>query len=285
MCFEDEVRVMKDKIWALFKENFTVLIGVSTAVITVIYSLLKFVIYIYWSGYFSQLNIDNTFLNINFDGFIFQVIFFVIIGAVIVYVMTMVDATANQIKEKHKSLKVKWFKRIGSFIISNLCFYLISGILLSLANIPLLIVIFVMLHTDISVLYISVGLCLAYIYEMLFYVLYNIENKKCSDVKKSAKDTWENRIGMAMLKGLLLLSLWLAIIYYAGSQAYVTGNTVRLVEDEQYAITYSDGEIYILHKVKLENEKAVIYRNEQRIISTEDCNSTVRKVEEIVICD
>jgi len=90
---------------------------------------------------------------------------------------------------------------------------------------------------------------------------------------------------MAMLKGLLLLSLWLAIIYYAGSQAYVTGNTVRLVEDEQYAITYSDGEIYILHKVKLENEKAVIYRNEQRIISTEDCNSTVRKVEEIVICD
>ena len=83
----------------------------------------------------------------------------------------------------------------------------------------------------------------------------------------------------------VFLSFILAIAYCIGSQSVKAETKLRLVENEKYVITYSDGEHYVLHRVKIEENKAVIYRNEQKIISIEDCEYFVVPVEEILVND
>ena len=65
---------MTNKLWNILKENFTVILGIITVITTCTYSFLKLLIYVYWSGYFHELNIDTSFMKLSYDGFVFQVI-------------------------------------------------------------------------------------------------------------------------------------------------------------------------------------------------------------------
>ena len=73
--------------------------------------------------------------------------------------------------------------------------------------------------------------------------------------------------------------------FCGGNQAISKKNNVQLVNNETYMILYCDGEHYVLHKIKYEEEEITIYRNEQKIVGMEDCEYSVKKVKNIIIKD
>lgn len=52
-----------------------------------------------------------------------------------------------------------------------------------------------------------------------------------------------------------------------------------MVENEQYMITYSDGEKYVLHRVVIEGDEITIKRNEQKVISNENVEFIIKNVD------
>lgn len=60
---------------------------------------------------------------------------------------------------------------------------------------------------------------------------------------------------------------------------------IRLVENEEYMISYCNGENYVLHKVKYEEGKITIYLNAQKIIGIEDCEYNIKKIKKVILKD
>lgn len=73
----------------------------------------------------------------------------------------------------------------------------------------------------------------------------------------------EQKIGGMIFKTLIWMSLFLAFTFFTGYQAIEAQTTIRLVENENYGITYSDREIYVLHKVELKDTELIIYRESE----------------------
>ena len=48
-------------------------------------------------------------------------------------------------------------------------------------------------------------------------------------------------------------------------------------------ITYCDGEHYVLHRVKYEDEVALLDKNKQKIVNIEECEISIKHVKEIVV--
>ena len=89
----------------------------------------------------------------------------------------------------------------------------------------------------------------------------------------SRRKDWKEKLGFFILVGCLLSSFVLATLYYTGSKQFENQREVRMVNEGNYIITYSDHEHYVLH------------RNEQKIIGVDDCNYSIRKIEGIQIVD
>lgn len=77
----------------MIKDNFSVILAIGTTFFTIVYAGMKLLIYAYWSGYFNELNIDTNTVNINFDGHIFQVIFYSIILVCSAHIILTSQAT------------------------------------------------------------------------------------------------------------------------------------------------------------------------------------------------
>ena len=57
------------KLWKIIKENITVVLAMTTAFLSVVYAGIRLMIYVYWMGYFKELNIDlNSFLKFPCEG-------------------------------------------------------------------------------------------------------------------------------------------------------------------------------------------------------------------------
>lgn len=59
------------KLWKIIKENITVVLAMTTAFLSVVYAGIRLMIYVYWMGYFKELNIDANVMNINYEGNLF----------------------------------------------------------------------------------------------------------------------------------------------------------------------------------------------------------------------
>lgn len=77
--------------------------------------------------------------------------------------------------------------------------------------------------------------------------------------------------------------LILALLFYYGSHAIYEKNSIQLVENGEYMITYCDGEHYVLHRVKYEDEVALLDKNKQKIVNIEECEISIKHVKEIVV--
>ena len=60
------------KLWKIIKENITVVLAMTTAFLSVVYAGIRLMIYVYWMGYFKELNIqidasDNEVKNAYFN--------------------------------------------------------------------------------------------------------------------------------------------------------------------------------------------------------------------------
>lgn len=120
-------------VWDEFKKNYAALITIATTFVTVIYAIIKFVIYTYWSGYFRRFDIDRTFMKLDYNGIIYQSIFVFVLVLAVIYVM----CTLETIYENNWiELKKKQSKKVFEFIkmvVLDLC---ITAVLLMAVNCP-----------------------------------------------------------------------------------------------------------------------------------------------------
>lgn len=273
--------MMLKKIWEMLKENYMVILAIFTTIFTIVYATLKLAIYVYWSGYFHELNIDSSFMRINYDGFVFQAIFFSVIVIIILYLTWMVNGIFTNIQKRLWKKEAKPIEKVGVFIKIGVLDALVCGIFLSIANGPLVIVVCVWRQIELSFINIFITLSYLCIAEILILIIQKIN----ADDKNATKKSLESRILTVLLLTLTFAGFGLAGTYYYGSKALEENKEIRFVGNEQYAITYSDGDKYILHKIQFDGIMVTINRNEQKIISNENCTYIVRHIDKIVISD
>lgn len=270
---------MLDKIWKFLKENIAVILAIATAVLATLYAALKLIIYVYWSGYFNKLSIHNSLISLKFEGFVFQVIFFGIILLCTIYLTFIVDTNFVNIFQKMWDKDRRLWGKVWCIIKIGFEDVLVSLIFLGIGNIPLVITTIVLTQKEITSINMIAFLMYFYILEIFLIITSHIsENKK---VKK--EKTLEQKIGGIIFETLVWVSLFLAIMFFTGYQAIEAQKTIRLVENENYGITYSDGEIYVLHKVELKDSELIIYRDEQKVVSKEDYKYVVKHVEAVKV--
>lgn len=90
------------KLWKIIKENITVVLAMTTAFLSVVYAGIRLMIYVYWMGYFKELNIDANVMNINYEGNLFQVIFLAGLLLLLFYVFAMMDEGFKKYSEAIK---------------------------------------------------------------------------------------------------------------------------------------------------------------------------------------
>lgn len=266
------------KLWKIIKENITVVLAMTTAFLSVVYAGIRLMIYVYWMGYFKELNIDANVLNINYEGNLFQVIFLAGLLLLLFYVFVMMDEGFKKYSEAIKKEKQSKIKRIFSW--SKMvwkCFWR-SLLLLSIANTPLTWVIGVMAHMDMMIPQMCVLTIMLYILEMIMYIIFKLQKKGDSTLK-----SWEDKVGTVILCGCVICSFILAGLYYSGSQQTRNQREFRMVSGETYAITYSDREHYVLHRSEINGDEILIHRNEQKIIGVEDCEYSVVNVKKVEV--
>ena len=272
------IRKMK-KIWCLIKENYKIIIALTTVFITMVYALLKLIIYVFWSGYFRELDIDKSLMNLNFDGYVLNSIYFAIVFAVIIFMMIIVyienDNIIYYIKEKDMRLVGKCKMVIKIFLknfIRTFCWLFMS-------NIPLAITICVLTHEEIKNFW-AFSILLFFLESMeLISIRLNADDS--SKGNKSLEDKISNLIFMTVV----LSSAFIAVVYMLGSKAVTNKNNIQLVNGTDYAITYCDGNSFVLHKVDVKDKRIIIYRSQQKIIDAKNCEYSVVGVEEVVVDD
>ena len=262
-------------IWKKIKDNFTIILAVCTTLLTILYAILKLIIYVYWKGYFSKLNIDDGLINLNFDGFVFQVVFF---GLIILFISYLFWMAKEFFVQNRKNLwdNDKKFKKLIKLVFDSLIY---SILLFTLGNIPIVAVLSVLLQVEMTAFNIGKLLIFIYIMELLFITIHLIEGK---DINISEK-TLEKKIAEFFFKSLTYICFLLSFMFYFGNSSIEKKNKICMMEDKQYAITYSNENYYILHKAILEEKVLTIYKNEQMIISKENCNYIVEYVDDVIV--
>lgn len=262
-------------IWKKIKDNFTIILAVCTTLLTILYAILKLIIYVYWKGYFSKLNIDDGLINLNFDGFVFQVVFFGLIILFISYLFWMVKNFFVQNKKRLWDNE----KRFKNFIKLVFISFIYSILLFSLGNIPAVAVLSVLLQVEMTSSNIGKLLFFLYVMELLFIIIHLIEVK---DINISEKNL-EKKIAESFFKLLTYICFILSFMFYFGNSSIEKKNKIFMMEDNQYAITYSNENYYILHKAILEEKVLTIFKNEQMIISKENCKYVVEYVDDVIV--
>lgn len=272
---------MLKKGWSFIKENVVTIITVITALLTFVYAALRLCIYVYWKGYFRSLNIDMSAMNINFDKSVFLVVFVSIILFVVLFFVAWVDEIVTDIINKERELQLKGIKKLISKIKACGKILLSSIIILSIINLPLILLLTPINNIKVTIIEMFAFLFVFYVMEMLFIFSQLITRK---NDRKKEKIT-ERDIAFKIIAILATMLIILAMLFYGGTEAIDKKTSVQLVENEKYMISYCDGERYVLHKVEYAGEQIVIYRNEQKIVAMEDCEISIKQVKEIDIRD
>lgn len=267
--------------WTFIKENAVAIITVITALLTFVYAVLRLCIYVYWSGYFTRLNIDTSIMNINFDKSVFLVVFVSVILFVVLFFVAWVDEIITDIMSREKELQLRGLKKFISKIKACGKMLFISFLILSIVNLPLTLLLTPVTQIKVTIIEMFAFLLMLYILEMLFIFLQLMTRKKNNKKEKIT----ERDIAFKIIEIFAIILIILAMLFYGGAEAIDKKSSVQLVENEEYMITYCDGEHYVLHKVEYTGEEIVIYRNEQKIVGIENCEVSIKQIKEIDIRD
>lgn len=273
---------MLKKLWDFVKENVAAIVTVTTATLTVVYAALRLCLYVYWRGYFIRLNIDASIMDLNFDKSIFAVVFVSITLLVVLFFMAWTFEIIENIKNKESEQQLKGARKMLYKIKSFIKGLFLSLIILSMINVPLELMLAALVPgANVTLDNMVFLFILLYAMEMLFVITQVLSHSKH---KKSDKLT-EREIAIIIVEVLAFVLVILAMLFYGGSYAIDSKTSVQLVENEEYVISYSDGERYVLHKVKCNGEEITIYRNEQKIVSVEDYEYSIKKVKKVLVED
>ena len=170
-------------LWNFIKDNLTVLLGICTAILAVVYAIFKLLINAYYSGYFKVLNIDLSYLKINYDDIVYQVVFVATFLIGIIYLMMCVDSMWEKKYSDLQKGKLSFLRKIKKGTKEAVICLVMAICLLSVLNIPLALVLCVRLqNTDSSGALFTVTGYL-YVMEFLFYGICKL-NKKEKKIKK-----------------------------------------------------------------------------------------------------
>lgn len=272
---------MLKKGWDFIKENVAAIVTVITAILTVVYAALRLCMYVYWKGYFTRLNIDVSIMNLNFDNSIFAVIFVSVILFVVLFFMAWVHEIISDIKKKAKERRIKGFKKIFYKMRDLGKGALLSIIILSIINFPLIMLLVSVAGIGSTISNVGALFLLLYIMEMLFIFIQLMTTKKGEKKEKSK----ESAIALKVIEVLVFVLIILVTAFYDGNKAIDKKTHVQLVENAEYMISYCDGEHFVLHKVKYEEGEITIYKNEQKIIGVEDCEYSIKNVGKVIVDD
>lgn len=270
---------MLKKVWEFTKENVAAIITVVTAILTVVYAVLRLCMFVYWKGYFTRLNIDGNLMNLNFDKSIFAVIFVSVILFIVIFFMVWVFEIINDIKQKEKEKSLKGIKKIFNWVIAFAKGLGLSFIILSIVNVPLIMLLVSVTGIDITMSNKMFLFVLLYIAEMLFI----FTQKTTIEQHEKNEKTAEKDIAIKVIKILAFVLITLAALFYGGNQAIDKKTSVQLVENEEYMISYCDGDCYVLHKVDYIEGKIIVYANEQKIVNIEGYEVIIKQIEEVDI--
>ena len=103
--------------------------------------------------------------------------------------------------------------------------------------------------------------------------------------QEKKEKTKERAVAIKVIQLLVIVLLILASVFYNGSHLIDKKTRAQLVEDEEYMISYCDGDHYVLHKVEYSAEEMVIYKNEQKVVGIENCEVSIKQVETIIVRD
>lgn len=276
-----EEDIMLKKVWKFIKKNVTVIITIITALLTFVYASLRLCIYVYWSGYFKRLNINVSLMNLDFDRTIMGVVFISIILLIVAFFLNWVYEILIDIKKKQKEHNLRGIKKVISLIKAVIGAIIQSFIVLSLINTPLTMLLTSVIQIEVSAVRTIVLLLLLYTTEMLYVFMEMMTTKKNVEKEK----TIEQNIASKIIGILVIAIIMLAALYYNGAHEIDKKTNVQLVENENYMISYCDGERYVLHKVEYDGEDIIIYKNKQKIVSIEECEIDIKEVKEIIIED
>lgn len=272
---------MIKKAWEFIKENVAAIVTVVTAVLTVVYAIIRLCIYVYWNGYFTRLHIDRSVMNINFDKSIFSVVFVSLVLLIVLFFESWAYEAITDIWKKAKERQLKGFKQIVNKVMTFFEAILLSFIILSMVNVSLIMLLTPLVKINISVTEMVVIFLVLYVLEMFFIVVQIVAGRRDKKREKiSERDVVFTIIGI-----LAMVLAVLSAAFYVGAQTIDRKTNVQLVEDEEYMISYCDGEHYVLHKVKYAEDEIIIYRNEQKIVGIIDCEYSIKKIEKVVIND
>lgn len=272
---------MLKKIWSFIKDNVGAIITVVTALLTVAYAILRFSMYAYWKGYFTRLNIDETIINLSFEKSIFATVFVSIILLTVFFFVDWAYRIIDDSRKKDGGLERKGLKKFF-YRSRKFC----KGMLLSLSvlfivNIPLLLLLVPIVGTSIKMNMMFQLLALLYVLEIMLIVMRLLTPKK----QKNNDKMDERYIAMIIIKVILCVFMVTVSLFWMGNQAVEKKTSIQLVEDEEYVITYCDGENYLLHKVSYSCGEVIIYRNEQKVIDKENYEISVKKVNKVEISE
>lgn len=217
-------------------------------------------------------------MNLNFDGYILNSIYFAIVFAVIIFMMINVYHENKSIIACTKLKDINFIQKSIMVIKIALKNFLRSIIWLSIANIPLAITVCVIQHEEVQQFP---------KYLLLFYIIEIIE---MMSIRLNADDSLNeknlaNKISEIIFFTIILSSILIALVYFWGSRTVTNKNSIQLINGKEYAITYSDGDTLVLHKVDVIGKQIIIHRNQQKILNNNNYEYLVFYVDDIVIKD
>lgn len=272
---------MLKKGWDFIKENVVAIITVITTIFTIVYAVLRLCIYVYWNGYFTRLNIDRSVMNLNFDKSIFLVVFVSIVLFVVLFFVAWAYEVVTDILKKEKERELKGLRRCVSKVKAFIKAFFLSFIILAIVNLPLVMLLAPLMKINISIIDMCVIFLFLYVMELFLFIVEITTEKRD---KKKEKIT-ERDVAFTIIGMLAMVLVIISALFYGGTQAIDKKTDIRLVENEEYMISYCNGENYVLHKVKYEEGKITIYLNVQKIIGIEDCEYNIKKIKKVILKD
>ena len=238
-------------------------------------------VYIFWLGYFHELDIDTCFIKIRYDGFVFQVMFIAIILCAVMFVMSCVENIFKNRWNTIKTQKENVVRKIGNNIIIIIIEVFVALVILGIINIPISMTLCAWNKVECTLKNMILMIMLLCLLESAFLISTQINNIGTYKEKLNA----ENRLFVNIFITIFFVCIVCAGTYYSGSQSILSQNQAKLVEEDKYMITYSDGDRYILHGVVVAEETLTIKRSEQKVINNLDVICKSKTFKEIIVSD
>lgn len=273
-----------DKIREKIFKDITSLIATITAILAITLAIIKLLSYSYWKGYLTYFNISSEYIRLNNDNIILELVFYsIIILALLYFYLTIYEFFDRGMKKVANEKGI--LKKVSAFVRELLVFILLSSILMTSINIPILWASIISLNTTGEGSFIGALLVLN-LSEIISIPLLWLTN---FDKRKKQKDTEENeediesRHATKILLGIVIASFIIAGLYRLGRESGNKKSDFNVVNNGEFVIAYMFDNKCILLSSEIDDTSITIEKNKQKIVDINDIEYEIIKFDSTVI--